>query len=108
MVEVKSHLRLLFLRLFMESYFDLAICSALGTYAFAEVEDFSEFGEFWSNRSNIWNSTVTILGAVGCIIFPCWAYLTIKKNFKTLDHKENRENFGMLYEEQKIDKFASA
>lgn len=107
-VSVVKDLRSVFIRLCMESYFDIVICAALGLFAFIESADLEDFGDFWSNPSNIWNSSITVLGCIGIIVFPCWVYLKIKKNFDRLGAKENRELYGILYEEYKTNNYESS
>ena len=66
-----------YVKLFMESYFDLCFCALLSLIAFMEAEN---KGVFFVGRDNIICSILTVFYLPMLVIFPVWIYFTIRSN----------------------------
>ena len=63
-----------FLKLTVESYFDLAMCSALAALAMMEVPRGTNFSSFFQTGSDAMNNTFTIFYTILSLITPFVAY----------------------------------
>mgnify|MGYP006893271306 CR=1 FL=1 len=88
-----------YLKLFLESYFDICFCSMLNTIALGEAISQGNIYEHFSTTSNICVSVITLLYDLALIIFPIYAYLVIKKNFNNLSTKTTTDKYGFYYED---------
>ena len=70
-----------FLKLYVESYFDLAMCSALAALAMLEVPRGYNFAEFFRRPDDAMNNTFTILYTFICLITPYVGYKIITSNY---------------------------
>ena len=62
-------------KLFLESYYDVVMCSCINTIAFMESKNFEDFKEFWNSFDNVLNSTVTCICLVLIIVFPIYGFV---------------------------------
>ena len=86
-------------KLFIESFFDLAMCASISILAFKEV-DISLHFETGDNRLN---SIITIMYSFAIIFFPVWSAYVINKHHKVLHYKEIKAKYGLMYAESKIE-----
>jgi len=84
-----------YVKLFMESYFDLCFCAMLNLIAFMEAKN---KGVFIVGRDNIICSILTVFYLPMLVIFPVWIFFTIRSNLTTLSLKITNERIGVLYE----------
>ena len=92
------------IKLFVESYFDLALCAIMNVYSFTEVRDGAELLEFF-DKKNIINSMLTIVFMVGVICLPMVTFWIIYSHFekKTLDNPEIREKYEVMLADNRTD-----
>lgn len=64
-------------KLFIESYFDLAICSFINIMAFEESKDSKEFAKFFETRDDIICSLITFIYTTAVFIMPIIGYKLI-------------------------------
>lgn len=75
-------------KLFLESYFDLVICTSINLDAFTKSRDLTDFQEFFGTTSDIVCSLITITYTFMCLYFPFYAYKYIKSqqgSFEKMD-----------------------
>ena len=65
------------LRLFLESYFDIAIGTFINLMAFYQAESLADFGAFFSTPTDFINSMITIVMAFSIFYFPYWMFKRI-------------------------------
>ena len=65
-------------KLFLESYFDIVICTFLNLKAFIQKNDMNDFKEFFATNDDIMCSTITIFYTCLVVYFPVYAYFKIK------------------------------
>ena len=87
--------------LFLESYFDLGMCSIMGMSSFWFWTDHS-FAEYWISPEDILCSSLTFLFTGMFVGFPIYAYRGIKDNFKELSAPIVRKRYEYLYENNKV------
>ena len=87
-----------YLKLFLESYFDICFCAMLNSIAFKESADIDELPLHYSTLSNIWCSIATIFYDFALITFPVYGYLIIRDNFDTLGTATTTEKYGIFYD----------
>ena len=75
-------------RLFLESYFDLAIGVFMNIIAFMQCKTVEEFLSFFATRDDFINSVITIILTVLIIYFPIWIFWNIYKNRDDLGNRE--------------------
>ena len=66
------------IKLFLESFFDLTICTAINLTSFSRSKNKLDFMEFFGTRDDIICSTITILYACLVLFFPIYTYKMIK------------------------------
>ena len=86
-------------RLFLESYFDLAMCAILNLTAFYETDDPEEWERFVATYDDKLNTAAAGVTLLLVLAFPAVVYCCIRRNFKRLDEPEVFENLGMFYED---------
>jgi hypothetical protein len=91
------------LKLMLETYFDLAICTFINVLAFSECQSLSEFLEFFSTVSDFTCSTITIVMLVAIVALPIWIYRLISKNKEVIHIHELQDKHGWLFEELRVD-----
>ena len=96
-----SGLRNALIRLFMESYLELCMCTFLNVMAFSHAKNLSELIEFFSTIDDLLCSMLTCLTFILILIFPFWAAKSIKNNFGSLGSKKTQQLYGPLYEDIK-------
>ena len=87
------------LRLFLESYFDIAIGSCANLIAFLECKNLEEFALYFSTPADILNSVITIIVLIGIVAFPIWIFLKVYLNRKDLKNPEFQEELAWLFED---------
>ena len=92
------------LKLFLESYFDLAICSLLNLMAFIEYND--EFSDFFSSFDDTLCSVFTIVYSILIFMTPLAAFYIIKTKLRFLHYRDTRSKFGVLYSDSKTSTLA--
>lgn len=95
-------------KLFLESYFDIAMCSILNTLAISRSKSWKDFLGFMEGRDNILNITLGTLCFVMTCWFPYYTYKVIQTQFKVLDKKATREKYLVFYDEIRVDTFIRA
>ena len=65
-------LRTAVLKLLLESYFDITLCSFINFVALYQAEGWEEFQEYFTGFSNILNSCVALIGTTLALVFPLW------------------------------------
>ena len=86
------------LKLYMESYFDLTMCSFLGYLAFSTDSTKGGIGEFMENYSDITNSLVTIVYLVMGFIFVIVGLTCLYKNRKDLQSNQFNHSMRVYFE----------
>ena len=61
-------------KLFLESYFDLTICTFINITAFIRAKNIKDFREFFETRDDIICSTISILYVFLVLYFPIFCY----------------------------------
>lgn len=81
-------------KLFLESYYDVVMCSIINTIAFKDSKNYDEFKEHWNSFDNVLNSTVTCTCLLLIFVFPIYGFVSIVKHRKSLEFQafivENR------------------
>ena len=75
-------------KLFLESYFDLVICTTINVTAFVRSKNMEDFKEFFATRDDVICSTITITYSFMILFFPVYCYkyiLSYKGSFKKMD-----------------------
>ena len=67
-------------KLFLESYFDLVICSFINLTSFLRSKNLEDFREFFMTRDDLVCSTITFLHTCFILFFPVYAYHIITLN----------------------------
>ena len=65
------------IKLFLESYFDIVICSAINITAFIKSKNSDDFWEFFGTLDDLLCSTITIVHANFIVIYPLFAFYLI-------------------------------
>ena len=68
-------------KLFMESYFDLAMCSCLNTLILYRSKSWEEVLEYVTGRDNIMNFCISAVVVLWIFYFPILSYKIIHDNF---------------------------
>jgi hypothetical protein len=92
-------------KLFVESYFDLVMCSGLAMHAFY-VDDGKgrySFPLFWKAKDDIWCSIISIGFTFLIIYYPVKSYLFVLENFDKLHLKKFRTKHEALFEESRVE-----
>ena len=76
------------LKLFLECYFDLVICTAMNITSFTRTKNFEEFKEFFDTMDDTFCSTLTILHAIFVVVFPLYSFYLIHSNQGKFEKKE--------------------
>lgn len=84
-------------KLFMESYFDLAMCTVLNTYALINSEDWADFEGFFIGASNIFNNVIGSVCMILVITFPIYSFRVIQSNFGNLQMKKIKDRYEIFY-----------
>lgn len=67
-------------KLFMESYFDLVICTTINLIALLQTKNIKEFKTFFETPSDAICSTLSIIYSFLFIIYPLWGLIKINAN----------------------------
>ena len=89
------------LKLFVESYFDLAMCAALADLAFLEIPYGTDFITMFDTRDNAMSNGFSLLFTFLGIIVPLIAYRGIINNLHDLKSVSGR--YGVFYEDNRTD-----
>lgn len=65
-------------KLFLESYFDIVICTMLNLVSFKRSKNVSDFAEFFGTRDDAVCSTITIVYTIMILFFPFYVYKVIR------------------------------
>lgn len=96
--------RLPILSMASESYLDLILGCYLGTFdILRSVADWGLFKNNFSNFSNTLLTITTIIVTVLITVLPFYMKHHIEKNYKELNEKRIKEEFGVFYSEYRID-----
>lgn len=93
-------------KLFVESYFDLVMCAALGLLAF--VDEGVKFTDFWQTIDDSVNSSVSILYSIFVVAALFWFFSIITRNLKSLKLSKMTKKYGVLYSDNKFNTLARA
>ena len=89
-----------FLKLFMESYFEVIICLALNLYAIINYKN--PVQGFFNNSNNITCSLFTIFYSLLAIIFPVWGTIFLVRNFDNLHLNSIKLDYNFLFSDLKL------
>ena len=95
-------------KLFMESYFDLAMCTCMNTLAVYRSKDSADFMENLHGRDNILNFVICAICVVWIFYFPIFVYNIIRRNYNNLDRREIKREYKIYYEDLRTENFHSA
>ena len=73
------------IKLYLESYFDLAFCAVLGSLQIKEYLDQGLMGDYLSNFTNCLEFGLTVFFTLGLVGFPLYFYIKLNTNFNILD-----------------------
>ena len=94
------------LKMFLECYFDLALCAVLGMHAFIETKHEAApdraILRFFNGRDNVLNSLITIVYSLMIIVFPFVGFFAIRKHYDILKVKKIDKMYGVFYSDHKI------
>lgn len=90
-------------RLFLESYFDIAIGVFMNIIAFMQSESLQDFKSFFATRDDFINSAITIVLAILIFLFPIWMLKQIWRHRRDLLDEEFQEEFSWLFEDLRVD-----
>ena len=76
------------LKLFLECYFDVVICTLINVTAFIRSTDIDDFKEFFIGVENVICSIITILHVFFIIVYPVFSFLLIRENQGKFDRME--------------------
>lgn len=96
------------LRLFLESYFDIAIGCFANIISWLECQSLGELALYFSTPADILNSTVTIIVLVGLIVFPIWIFVKVYSNRNDLENPKFKEELAWLFEDLRATELSSA
>ena len=91
------------LRLFLESYFDIAIGVFSNLRAFFEATDAKDFFLFFATPTDFVNSMIVLVLTIGIFYFPLWMYRKIHRQRNDLANYKFREEVGWLFEDLRAD-----
>lgn len=74
-------------KLFLETYFDLVICSSINLFAFYKSANREDLMEFFSSRDNVICSTITIVYSFLVVFFPIYVFFYIKAQNGKFDNQ---------------------
>ena len=106
--DTKNHLRRALLRLAMECYFELAMCTFLNLEAFKVCSTWQEFKVYVSTPDDILSSALTLVTLVIVVLFPIGVYYKITTKFDQLGQRSSIEKYGPLFDEFRLETKASA
>ena len=89
------------IRLFLESYFDIAIGCFINLMAWYQCESLEEFALFFSTLHDLLNSMLVIGLTIAIIWFPVWIYKNVHENRDDLEHPDFQAEFGWLFEDMR-------
>ena len=84
-------------KLMLEKYLDIVIMVVLNLHAWHQYPEL----EFWGTTWNIINSLFNIFWIFYIVLYPLYGFVLILKNKDNLELRENKEKFGVIYEEQR-------
>ena len=76
------------LKLFLECYFDLVICTGINSTAFIRSKNLEDFKEFFETTDDTICSTLVILHVCFLLFFPIYTYHLINTNQEKFEKKE--------------------
>jgi hypothetical protein len=97
-----------YLKLFMESYFDVCFCVLINLIGFKEALDTGTIGDHFATWYDFINSSATIFYSVVLVMFPWHAFKVIYANFEALSTDRMLEEFGIYYEDYRTKTRATA
>jgi hypothetical protein len=90
-------------KLFLESYFDLVICTAINISSFFRSKNLQDFKEFFGTSEDILCSTISITYMMFVVFFPYYSFKYIKHHENRLEKMEGFLN--ILLEGVNIEKY---
>ena len=90
------------LKLFMESYFDLAMCAMLNFLSFYTNKNYT-MGDYFGTFDDILCSMITLVYFVLIFVFPVWGYKLITENMDDLEKPEIKDKVEVFIDEVKTD-----
>ena len=94
------------LKLYLESYFDLVICSLINLDAFIVAESYEELKMFFTQSSDdIFCSVTTIFYGILMLSFPVFGYMLVKKYQGKFDDDETPEIVGVFMDGVRTDSY---
>ena len=82
----------------VEGYIDVTISAYLGMVALYRSYEKDELIEWFSNPTDGFLATITILMFITVIIIPFYINWRLTSNFEQLDNEEFRETYGVYYD----------
>ena len=99
----KIEFRIPLLTMLVEGYIDVTISAYLGMVALYRSYEKDELIEWFSNPTDGFLATITILTFITVIIIPFYINWRLTSNFEQLDNEEFRETYGVYYDDYKIE-----
>ena len=94
------------LKLYLECYFDLVICSFINIDAFLEAETKEELKKFFTqSNDDIFCSTLTIFYGVLVFTFPVFGYMLVRKYQGKFDDDETPEIVSVFMDGVRTDTY---
>jgi hypothetical protein len=97
-----EELKMAFLKLMLETYFDLAIGTFINIQAFIECQGLREFSQFFRTFTDFSCSAITIVMLVAIVTLPIWIFRLISKNRKDVHKEEFQDKYPWLFEELSV------
>lgn len=86
------------IKLYLESYFDLAFCAVLGSLQIKEYLDQGLMGDYLSNFTNCLEFGLTVFFTLGLVGFPLYFYIKLNTNFNILDTIMFQKSYASMIE----------
>ena len=90
------------LKLFMESYFDLAFCALMNFLSFYTNEEYN-LGDYFHTVDDVFCSVITFVYFMLIIIFPVWGYKLIVNNQEDLENPDIADKIDVFIEDVRTD-----
>ena len=78
-------LRTALLRLFLESYLDISLCSFINFVGLYQAKDWNDFMGYFQGFDNIMNSIFAIFFILFTLVFPIWVFNKINQHYENLN-----------------------
>jgi hypothetical protein len=97
-----------YIKLFLESYFDICFCCVINMIAFVEALQTNTIGDHFATWYDAVNSASTLMYTVLLFYFPLHVYRVITDNFEGLELEVIKDQYGLYYEDYRTKTKAQA